>query len=58
VQPPEKPKIGKPKEPLQETFEKGKTCPNCKKSVSDQTLICVACGTNLLTGKKFKTLSE
>ncbi|MDQ7780194.1 MAG: hypothetical protein RDV41_10875, partial [Planctomycetota bacterium] len=41
-----------------ETFEKRKVCPGCKASVSDQTIICVGCGTNLLTGKKMKTFTE
>ncbi|HOZ46692.1 MAG TPA: tetratricopeptide repeat protein [Candidatus Hydrogenedentes bacterium] len=31
---------------------KGQSCPNCRALVNDGDIICVACGTNLLTGQK------
>ncbi len=33
----------------------GKKCPNCKKGWPADAVICVACGTNMITGEKLST---
>lgn len=33
----------------------GKKCPNCSKQWPADAVICVACGTNMLTGEKLST---
>lgn len=33
----------------------GKKCPNCGKQWAADAVICVACGTNMVTGEKLKT---
>ena len=36
----------------------GHTCPNCNATVADGAIICVTCGTNLLTGQKIAEEAE
>jgi hypothetical protein len=51
----DEPKVELKAPPSKATGTVGRKCPNCSKNWPADAVICVACGTNLITGERLTT---